>query len=845
VLAACSDGGGGDGASAPQPPAADVAPVLTTQPLDTATTAGAATRLTVAASGANLRYQWQRSRNLGTSWEDLVGATQAALELAAPTLADDGTLYRVVVSSGTARVVSSAVRLTVAAAVEAPAISVQPAATSVVAGATARFAVTASGTALAYQWQASSTAGATWADITGATTPTLELPAVALVRDGERFRVRLSNSAATLLSDAVLLAVTPAPAAPAFTRQPAAASVTAPALASFSAEVVGQPLPTLQWQRSNDGGATWADIAGATGTSYSTGATAPADNGARFRVVASNATGSAASEAALLQVSAAAAAPTFTRAPASTSVRAGQIASFSVETAGTPTPALQWQVSTSAGGNEFANINGATTATFSVTPTLADDGRRYRVVASNSAGSAFSPPATLTVTPPPGPLDGRQWQAGLRFNGVGTLSRSAINDAGDVMLLWRETNPELTRVKFWASILRAGAPGEAPAVVREPHLVAEVPNLALFEVLRAEADGGWLLTWEETEPCISDPSRRCYALERRRLAPGATTWASWPRTSQARNLIEFPSYALDIAGVRGSSGDVAVIGGGQVVYRLPGDTADRALALPSAGVFALWEVAAVDAQGRFVAVAQNVSNTLSSDVVMVRGDLRAATVGAVEVVDTSTIAVADFRVLPGPDGRASLMWRRSVGGSGVLWVGRVATTGPAVVAGLTGVAPAPDRLKLRADASGYPIVWDLGDCQQRRMDGSSAVVTVSLPADVCAAVTPPLTGLPTVITADGPAGSLLAVRRNQGGWLAYDAEGVRIVSPWPLPGGTSGWMLGVPWSDGFLGAGTLLVNRQGVAVYVAQSVLSTLPTPAQPAGVSGAPAFFNWALFLK
>ncbi len=834
----------GDAGQTP-PPAPDVAPVVTAQPSDAATTAGGGARFAVTATGANLAYQWQSSRNAGATWADVAGATGATLDLAAATLADDGTLFRVVVSSGAARTISSAVRLSVAATAEAPSISVQPAATGVVAGATARFAVTAGGTLLVYQWQTSSDAGSTWVDIAGATAPTLELPAVTLPRDGERLRVRLSNSAGTLLSDTAVLTVTPAPAAPAFTRQPVAASVTAPAAASFSAETVGQPLPTLQWQRSNDGGATWADIAGATAASFSTGATALADNGARFRVVASNATGSAASEAALLQVSAAAAAPTFTRALASISVRAGQIASFSVEAAGTPTPALQWQVSISAGGNEFANINGATTATFSVTPTLADDGRRYRVVASNSVGSAFSPPATLTVTPPPGPLDGRQWQAGLGLNAVGTLSRSAINDAGEVMLLWREPSPDLTRVKLWASIVRAGGAGQAPAVVREPHLVADVPNLVLFEVLRSEADGGWLLAWEVTEPCIGNPARSCYALERRRLAPGASTWASWPRSSQARNLIELPSYALEAAGVMGSSGEVAVIGGGQVVYRLPGDTADRALALPAAGVITFWQMASVDAQGRFVAVTQNVSTTLSSDVVMVRGDLRAATVGAVEVVDTGTIAVSDFRVLPGLDGRASLMWRRSVGAAGILWAAQVATTGPAVVAGLSGVAPAPDRLKLRADASGFPIVWDLRDCQQRRMDGSSAVVTVPLPADVCAAVTPPLTGLPTVITADGPAGSLLAVRRNQGGWLAYDTEGVRIVSPWPLPGGTAGWMLGVPWSDGFLGAGTLLVNRRGVAVYVAQSVLSTLPTPAQPAGVSGAPAFFHWALFLK
>ena len=77
--------------------------------------------------------------------------------------------------------------------------------------------------------------------------------------------------------------------------------------------------------------------------------------------------------------------------PVSKTVSVGQPATFTIVASGTPTPTYQWQ-------RNGAAIAGATAASYTVaSPTLADNGARYRVVVSNSVGTAASGEATLTV----------------------------------------------------------------------------------------------------------------------------------------------------------------------------------------------------------------------------------------------------------------------------------------------------------------------------------------------------------------------------------------------------------------------------------------------------------------
>jgi hypothetical protein len=90
-------------------------------------------------------------------------------------------------------------------------------------------------------------------------------------------------------------------------------------------------------------------------------------------------------------------APTITTQPANQTVTAGQTATFSVAATGTAPLSYQWQ-------KNGANISGATLASYT-TPatTTSDSGSTFKVVVTNSAGTATSNAAMLTVNPAPAP----------------------------------------------------------------------------------------------------------------------------------------------------------------------------------------------------------------------------------------------------------------------------------------------------------------------------------------------------------------------------------------------------------------------------------------------------------
>ncbi|MGH9203493.1 MAG: PQQ-dependent sugar dehydrogenase, partial [Vicinamibacterales bacterium] len=85
-------------------------------------------------------------------------------------------------------------------------------------------------------------------------------------------------------------------------------------------------------------------------------------------------------------------APNITDQPDDLSVALGQSATFSVTATGNPAPTYQWQ-------RNRVNIPGATNPSFTIPAASADDHNDlFRVVVSNSLGTAFSREALLTVT---------------------------------------------------------------------------------------------------------------------------------------------------------------------------------------------------------------------------------------------------------------------------------------------------------------------------------------------------------------------------------------------------------------------------------------------------------------
>lgn len=94
-------------------------------------------------------------------------------------------------------------------------------------------------------------------------------------------------------------------------------------------------------------------------------------------------------------------APAITTQPAGVTVTAGATATFTAAASGTPAPTVKWQSSTN--GTDWSDVAGATSASYT-TPatTVASSGTQYRAVFTNTAGTATSNAATLTVgTPAP------------------------------------------------------------------------------------------------------------------------------------------------------------------------------------------------------------------------------------------------------------------------------------------------------------------------------------------------------------------------------------------------------------------------------------------------------------
>ena len=185
---------------------------------------------------------------------------------------------------------------------------------------------------------------------------------------------------------------------PTVTLQPVSSSVTEGQPASFSVAATGDAPLAYQWQRNG------VDIVGATATSYTIAATVLADSGANFRALASNAAGTATSNAATLTVIMSVPVLTVTLQPAATTVVAGTPASFSVAaTCSAGTLGVQWQRGQTSGGIlTWANLAAATAASYSFATAIGDSGLQFRAVLDcGGLSSTTSLAALLTVTPPP------------------------------------------------------------------------------------------------------------------------------------------------------------------------------------------------------------------------------------------------------------------------------------------------------------------------------------------------------------------------------------------------------------------------------------------------------------
>ena len=179
--------------------APDLRPLILTQPQSQIVTNGSdASFSATAASPYALGYQWQMD---GTN---LSGQTAATLALTNVHAADQGT-YQVVVTNQYSSVTSAPAILTVNAQIIPPSITSGLQSQTNVLGGTATFTVTATGTALNYQWEFNSS------DLAGQENTSLTLDNLSAASQGN-YQVRVFNSAGSTTSPPATLTVLIPPA---------------------------------------------------------------------------------------------------------------------------------------------------------------------------------------------------------------------------------------------------------------------------------------------------------------------------------------------------------------------------------------------------------------------------------------------------------------------------------------------------------------------------------------------------------------------------------------------------------------------------------------------------------
>lgn len=343
----------------------------------------------------NVSLQWQ-SQKSGGNWSDISGATNAAYT---PTMqaGDDGIKYRVKASAtdpAQGPVFSQEITVNVEPKLT---VTTQPSDVTTFEGQSVTFTVAVDPSEASVKWQKKAQGDNDWSDIASATGTSYTVSNVGLNDTPTKYRAvatynKYLTSKQQVVSNEVAYTVVEGLAAG--TANPADVEVNEGASVSLNAEFNMTDNVTYQWQRKAPGASDWEDVSGATGNAY-TFTPAVAQSGTKYRVKASvtlgTQTSNATSREAVVTVNPLA---KVTQNPANQTVIAGEQATFTVQTNGVGT--IQWQ--SKKADAQWADIAGATSATYTVTAADADNGTQYQaVVKAPKEQVVTSTAATLTV----------------------------------------------------------------------------------------------------------------------------------------------------------------------------------------------------------------------------------------------------------------------------------------------------------------------------------------------------------------------------------------------------------------------------------------------------------------
>jgi hypothetical protein len=384
-----------------------VPPGISSQPVNVATNVGATVFFTVGTTGSQLSYQWYLNNvaltNNPTSQSNV-------LELDNVSTNDAGN-YRVVITNALGSVTSSVATLAVAGA---PAITLQPASTSVVVNNNVSFTASVSGAdPLVYQWYFYSGTNAPIDSLPDGTNASYTVWSAQANNAGNYFLIVTNGFGSVTSSVAVLTVQTP----PLFSAQPANVVTATNRAVSFVAKANGATPMRATWWRTGSvsnlasvlfsnnttsvnfsGGNAQAAIAtnspaGTTQFTLNLLATYSALTNVStnsFYVVLSNSLGTVTSTPATLTVLVP---PMITSQPVSVATNVGATAFFAVGSTGSQPLGYQWYLN----GVALASNPTSQANVLELDNVSTNDAGNYQVVISNAVGSVTSSVATLTV----------------------------------------------------------------------------------------------------------------------------------------------------------------------------------------------------------------------------------------------------------------------------------------------------------------------------------------------------------------------------------------------------------------------------------------------------------------
>ncbi len=335
------------------------ATAITVQPANQTVCSGANATFTVTATGNNLIYQWRKAGI------NISGATLSSYTIIA-VAAGDVANYDVVVTGTCGAVTSTVVSLALGNVV----IGTQPASQTVCAGNNVTFSVSATGSAITYQWRKGGV------NIGGAISSSITLTGTTAA-DAGSYDVIVTGICGAATSNIATLTINTLPS---ITTQPSSQTVCAGSNVTFTVAATGTAL-TYQWRK---GG---ANISGATSSAFAINGVVAGDAGNYDVVVSGTCSPFITSGTATLTI---AQPPTISTQPVSQTVFIFSNVTFTVVAGGNGLT-YQWRK----GG---VNISGATSPSFTITGIAVADAGNYDVVVTGTCSPAvISNIAVLTV----------------------------------------------------------------------------------------------------------------------------------------------------------------------------------------------------------------------------------------------------------------------------------------------------------------------------------------------------------------------------------------------------------------------------------------------------------------